>query len=78
MQGKGLVTKVCRAMVTYAFDHDHLNKGEMLCATGNTRSRAIPERLGFTQEGIIRQAERFLDHSNDLVVYGMPASEWSG
>ena len=49
---------------------------EILCATGNTRSRAIPERLGFTQEGIIRQAERFNDHYNDLVVYGMLASEW--
>jgi ribosomal-protein-serine acetyltransferase len=76
MQGQGLVTKVCRAMVTYAFDHYHLNKVEILCATGNTRSRAIPERLGFTQEGIIRQADRFNDHYNDLVVYGMLASEW--
>jgi ribosomal-protein-serine acetyltransferase len=64
--------------VTYAFDQYHLNKVEILCATGNTRSRAIPERLGFTQEGIIRQGERFHDHYNDLVVYGMLASEWSG
>jgi ribosomal-protein-serine acetyltransferase len=78
MQGKGLVTKVCRALVTYAFDQYHLNKVEILCATGNTRSRAIPERLGFTQEGIIRQGERFHDHYNDLVIYGMLASEWSG
>ncbi|HYX51077.1 MAG TPA: GNAT family protein [Ktedonobacteraceae bacterium] len=77
LQGKGLVTKVCRAMVSYAFDHYHLNKVEILCATGNRRSRAIPERLGFTQEGVIRQGERFNDHYNDLVVYGMLASEWS-
>ncbi len=76
MQGKGLVTKVCRALVRYAFDHYHLNKVEIHCATGNTRSRAIPERLGFTHEGILRQAERFPDHYNDLVVYGMLASEW--
>lgn len=78
MQGKGLVTRACRALVTYAFDQYHLNKVEIHCATGNTRSRAIPERLGFTQEGIIRQAERCNDHYNDLVVYGMLASEWSG
>jgi ribosomal-protein-serine acetyltransferase len=76
MQGKGLVTQVCRALVSYAFDQYHLNKVEIHCATGNTRSRAIPERLGFTQEGILRQAERFPDHYNDLVVYGMLASEW--
>lgn len=77
MQGKGLVTRVCRAMVSYAFDQYHLNKVEILCATHNSRSRAIPERLGFTREGIIRQGERFNDHYNDLVVYGMLASEWS-
>ena len=77
MQGKGLVTRVCRALVTYAFDQHNLNKVEIHCAPGNTRSRAIPERLGFTQEGIIRQAERFEDHYNDLVIYGMLASEWS-
>jgi ribosomal-protein-serine acetyltransferase len=51
MQGKGLGTRVCRALVTYAFDQYRLNKVEILCATGNTRSRAIPERPGFIQEG---------------------------
>ena len=77
MQGKGLVTKACKTLVTYAFEQYHLNKVEIHCATGNKRSRAIPERLGFTQEGIIRQAEWCNDHYNDLVVYGMLASEWN-
>lgn len=77
-QGKGIVTRACRALVTFAFEQYRLNKVEIHCATGNTRSRAIPERLGFTQEGIIRQAERFADHYNDLVIYGMLASEWHG
>lgn len=76
MQGKGLVTKVCRALVSYAFEHYQLNKVEIHCASENLRSRAIPERLGFTQEGILRQAERFANHYNDVVVYGMLASEW--
>src|SRR5260221_9568105 len=70
MQGKGLVTKICQVLVTSAFDQYHLNKVEIHCATGNTRSRALPERLGFTQEGIIRQAQRCNDHYNDVVVYG--------
>jgi ribosomal-protein-serine acetyltransferase len=76
MQGKGIVTTACRALVNYAFDQYHLNKVEILCAPGNSRSRAIPERLGFTLEGTIRQAERFPDHYNDLAIYGMLASEW--
>jgi ribosomal-protein-serine acetyltransferase len=76
MQGKGLVTTVCRALVSYAFEQYQLNKVEIHCAAENRRSRAIPERLGFAQEGILRQAERFADWYNDLVVYGMLASEW--
>ncbi len=75
-QGKGLMTKACTAMVSYAFDEWHLNKVEIRCATGNTRSCAIPQRLGFTREGVIRQAEWLYDHFVDLVLYGVLASEW--
>ncbi len=75
-QGKGLMTKACKAMVAYAFDEWHLNKVEIRCATGNTASCAIPQRLGFTLEGIIRQAEWLYDHYVDLRVFGMLESEW--
>ena len=47
------------------------------CAVGNRRSRAIPERLGFTQEGIARDAEWLYDHYVDLVTYSLLAPEWS-
>jgi ribosomal-protein-serine acetyltransferase len=75
-QGHGLITRACRALINYSFDDLHLNRVEILCASGNTRSRAIPERLGFTQEGIIRQGEWLYDHFVDLVMYGMLADEW--
>lgn len=42
----------------------------------NLRSRRIPERLGFTQEGVLRQVRWRKDHFDDHVVYGMLASEW--
>lgn len=76
-QGKGLMTRACRAMVVYAFEKLLLNRVTILCATGNTRSRAIPERLGFTQEGILRESEWLYDHFVDLVGYSMLAREWS-
>ena len=75
-QGKGLMTKACRMLVTYAFKELGLNKVEIHCATGNIRSCAIPKRLGFTQEGILRDGEWLYDHFVDLVVYGMFAREW--
>ncbi len=77
-QGKGIMTRACYAVVQYAFEKLLLNRVTILCATGNLRSRAIPERLGFTQEGTMREAEWLYDHFVDLVVYSMLAREWTG
>lgn len=77
-QGKGLMTKACQALLDYAFHELKLNRVEIRCATENKRSRAIPERLGFVQEGITRQAEWLYDHYVDHVIYGVLASEWRG
>ena len=75
-QGKGIMTRACRALVEYAFGELALNRIEVHCATGNTRSRAIPERLGFTVEGTLRQAEWLYDRYVDHVVYAMLAEDW--
>ncbi|HLI09055.1 MAG TPA: GNAT family protein [Ktedonobacteraceae bacterium] len=75
-QGKGLMTRACRTMVDYAFQELRLNRVEIQVATGNARSRAIPERLGFTQEGVLRDDAWLRDHFVDHVVYGMLAREW--
>lgn len=75
-QGKGLVTKACKTLVTYAFKELGLNKVNINCAIGNIRSRAIPKRLGFTQEGTLRDGEWLYDHFVDLVVYSMLAKDW--
>jgi ribosomal-protein-serine acetyltransferase len=75
-QGKGIMTKACRAFVVYAFDELQFNKVEIRCAVDNARSCAIPQRLGFQQEGIIRQAEWHYDHYLDLRLYGLLATEW--
>lgn len=77
MQGKGIMTKACQTLIAYAFDELGLNKVEIHCATGNIRSCAIPKRLGFTQEGILREGEWLYDHFVDLAVFGMLAREWA-
>jgi ribosomal-protein-serine acetyltransferase len=42
------------------------------------KSRALPKRLGFTEEGIIREAEWLYDHYEDHVVYGLLKKEYTG
>jgi ribosomal-protein-serine acetyltransferase len=76
-QGKGIMTKACRALVDYAFVEWKLNRIEIRCAERNLKSRGIPERLGFKAEGLLREAEWLYDHYVDHVVYGMLAKDWS-
>jgi len=76
MQGRGIVTRVCRFLTDYAFNELGMNRVEIRCAVGNHRSRAIPKKLGFQQEGVIRQGEWLYDHFVDHYIYGMLASEW--
>lgn len=77
-QGKGLITRACGCLLDYAFGSLGLNRIEIRCAVQNSRSRAIPGRLGFREEGIIREAEWLYDHYVDHVVYGILRDEWRG
>ena len=75
-QGKGVITRCCAAMLDYLFDELRLHRVEIRCGIGNTRSCAIPERLGFTREGLLREGEWVNDRWVDLVVWGMLEAEW--
>lgn len=76
-QGAGVMTRACMAMVGHAFHDLGLHRVEIRCATENRRSCSIPQRLGFTREGTLRDAEWLYDHFVDLVVYSMLQSEWT-
>ena len=73
--GNGFMTSSVREMISIGFNDFELNRIEIQCAIENIKSRAIPERLGFVQEGILRSLEkvngRFLDHA----VYGLLKNE---
>ena len=76
-QGMGLVTKCCRAAIDRAFKKMGMNRVQIRCATGNIRSKNIPKRLGFTFEGIEREAELLNGRFLDLEVYGMLRKDWN-
>jgi ribosomal-protein-serine acetyltransferase len=75
-QGRGLMTTAVRRLVDHAIFEWALHRIEIRAAVGNRRSRAIPERLGFVQEGVLRQAELVQGRYLDLVVYSMLAPDW--
>jgi len=75
-QGKGLITRSCAVMLDYLFYEVRLHRVEIRCGTGNTRSCAIPERLGFTREGVSAEAEWSAGRWIDLVVWGMLEQRW--
>jgi ribosomal-protein-serine acetyltransferase len=75
-QRRGLMSRAVRALVDHAFGVWDLHRVEIQAAVDNHRSRAIPERLGFREEGVRREAELIGDRYHDLVVYAILAPEW--
>ena len=74
-QGRGLMTAACRAMTLHALGELKLHRVEIRCAPENHKSRGIPIRLGFTEEGRLREVEWLYDHFVDHVVYSLLESE---
>jgi len=75
--GTGLMTRACSALVTEAFRHYGLHRVELRCAVGNEKSCAIARRLGFSEEGLLREAEWLNTHWADLRVFSMLEQYWT-
>jgi ribosomal-protein-serine acetyltransferase len=75
-QGKGIMTRCCGALLDYLFEENGLHRVTIHCGTENFKSCAIPKRLGFTREGILRQAEWVNDRWVDLVIWSILEQEW--
>jgi ribosomal-protein-serine acetyltransferase len=75
-QGKGIIHRSVVKIMEGPFVNGFLNRIEIRCAVENKKSRAIPERLGFTFEGILRQAEFCYDHYSDMAVYSLVAQDY--
>ena len=75
-EGKGIISKSCRAIITYGFQELKLHRIEIKAAIGNFKSQAIPEKLNFKKEGILRQAELVNNKFLDLFIYSILDFEW--
>jgi ribosomal-protein-serine acetyltransferase len=75
-QGRGLMSGAVRALVDHAFGVWDLHRVVIEAVVDNARSRAIPERLGFREEALLREAKLIGGRYEDAVLYAMLAPDW--
>ena len=74
-EGRGLITRSCRYLVTVLFERYGMERAVIRCDVRNARSAAIPQRLGFTLEGVERHAQRVNGEFIDLERYSLLRGE---
>lgn len=75
-EGKGIMTQCVKAMITYGFHDLNLHRIQIKCDANNTKSKAIPERLGFIFEGTVRENHKRNGEFSDGLIYGLLKNEW--
>lgn len=75
--GRGIMTEAVKALLNYLFTEKNMHRIVIKAATGNNKSKAIPERLGFKAEGIERDDEWLYDHFVDLQVFSILENEFT-
>ena len=74
--GEGLGTESTAALTRVAFEFTEVDRVEIHCEPENERSRAIPRRLGYREEAILRRRLRHPD-PRDVVVYSLFRDDFS-
>ncbi|EJN99320.1 GNAT family N-acetyltransferase [Oenococcus oeni] len=75
-QGKGIMTESLKRLLSIAFDELDLNKIIVMADSKNEKSRAIPQRLGFRQEGTLKEEIFMNKQFRDLDVFAITTSEY--
>jgi RimJ/RimL family protein N-acetyltransferase len=77
--GHGYMTEAVKRLTSFVFDELDGNRVEIRCDPENIRSRTIPERLGFTLEGILRNDSLSAEGTSlrSTCVYSVLKDEWN-
>ncbi|MEO6508990.1 MAG: GNAT family protein, partial [Patescibacteria group bacterium] len=75
-QNKGIMTRSVKHLINNAFDTLDMHRVEIACAKENHRSRKLPTKLGFTEEGVARESAWLIDRFTDNIWYGLLKKEW--
>lgn len=76
-EGHGYMLAAVRLLVEYAFNTLHAQRLEIRCDERNTRSAAVAQRLGFTQEGCLHHDSSAPDGSlRNTLIFGRLVEEY--
>ena len=75
-QGQGLITLSTQAILKIGYEELGLNRIVIRAQPTNSKSCAVPERLGFTAEGLEKEAELLNGQFVDLKTYVLLHSDW--
>jgi RimJ/RimL family protein N-acetyltransferase len=64
-----------RLICTWGFSALGLERIDLLAATGNAASQSVAQRAGFTREAVLRSYMEGTYERQDMVAYGLLASE---
>lgn len=76
--GKGYVQEAAGELMRHAFETMKLNRIEAEIDPSNTASGRALERLGFVQEGLLRQRWIIEGEVSDSALYGLLREDWAG
>jgi RimJ/RimL family protein N-acetyltransferase len=68
--GAGVATEATAALTRVAFELTDVGRIEIRCDPANERSRAIPRKLGYTEEATLRRRLNYPE-PRDVVVYSL-------
>ncbi|MDQ3403514.1 MAG: GNAT family N-acetyltransferase [Actinomycetota bacterium] len=74
--GRGLITKASGVLLDWAFRARGMARVEWQVMTTNVRSVAVARRLGFTKEGVMRQAYPHNGTRHDIELWSLLVDEW--
>ncbi|MEN8144507.1 MAG: GNAT family N-acetyltransferase [Gemmatimonadota bacterium] len=77
MWGQGFASEAARELVRYGFEFLGLNRIEAHHMTRNPASGRVLENCGMRKEGVVRQHLKKWDQFEDIVLYGILASDWA-
>ncbi len=76
--GRGIMSEVLRAAISNGFERMGLNRIDAIVYVGNKRSIGVLRKMGFQQEGILREYYHLNDTFHDHIFLGLLRRDWKG